>query len=332
MHHPRIVTLTVAAALLGAVVASVPAAAHLVTAEPLGATTTLTVTHSGSAELVLYDDATLSPAEQHNPDVDFSGPGRLVGFDLVRSDDDYSSSGPGGADELEAARVPGFAGGSTFVGGSTAPQGTCSPYPNATVPLQQNCTAPNPKAIVLHEGYYHLVVLADGGPLRITLHLHGVGRSTAAIRLQSTFRSTEKALPQRESIGSDTVTYGTELPFAGATEIATVVSAKLHAGATLLADGFCVRADDGAPPPDAYSPACPGGRSASFSFRLGPTGEFGVIGLFGSPVPSSTSSASNVGMGGSFTDTSGPSYTHGLGVWIAGVTLNLPYYNGVIEY
>src|SRR3954469_9032793 len=81
-QHPALVLLVTAAACLGVGVA-VPSSAHLVAAEPLGAVTTITATTSGTASLVLYDDATVSTAATHNPDVTIAGKGRLIGFDLA---------------------------------------------------------------------------------------------------------------------------------------------------------------------------------------------------------------------------------------------------------
>src|SRR4051812_28427406 len=79
-----------------------PSSAQLVRAETLGAVTTITATSSGSASLVLYDDATVSAAFTHNPDVTIAGKGRLVGFDLTS----LAASSTGTLDEFTAVRLP----------------------------------------------------------------------------------------------------------------------------------------------------------------------------------------------------------------------------------
>lgn len=309
MRRP-VVSAAAAAMVAGAVAVAVPSSAHLVAAQAAGQVTTITVGHSGTAEIVLYDDATLSPAAVHNPDVQITGAGRLVGFELSRTDDD--------GDFVSAVRMPSFAGGQVQVAGSTTPAMTCTPWPNATVDLSDTCTQPHTKAITLHEGYYHLVALADGSQLTITLHLHGEEQRRAQVHLQTSVRSLEATLPERESMGSSTVTYGADVPFAGATQVVDVVAAKLHPTATVLADSLCVRSDTGAPPPYAFSPACPGGSSSGMSYRLA-NSEAGGGGIVFVGVPGSTNDPN--GLGGSFTDSDGPTYLGGLGLWLAGADL-----------
>ena len=189
---------------------AVPATARLVLAEPAGAVTTIETSSSGTAEIVLYDDAVVSPLATHNPDVSISGAGRMVAFELTRAD--------GGADELYGVRLPSFAGGAVTVGGSASPASTCTPWPSAQVPVQEQCGAPHPTSIRLHEGYYHLVVVTDGKPVRISLRLHGQQRRSAALHLQQQIRTLEANLPERESVGSTTVSYGTSVGFQNATQ------------------------------------------------------------------------------------------------------------------
>lgn len=302
---------TIAPALLvAAVVTASPSSAHLPTAKTVGSVTTITATQSGTAELVLDDDATLSPRAERNPDVHIAGSGRLVAFELTRRD--------GGGDILSGARLPRFAGGGTVVGGSTTPPGSCTAWPSNDAALQENCTDPSPKAITLHEGYYHLVVVTDGAPVRITLTLHGLQTARSMVRLQSSLRSLEATLPERESIGSSTLTYGTDVNFAGASQTFSIVAARLHAAAPVLASSICSRSDSGAPPPYAFSAACPNGDDSGVSWRISgvPEAQGGVV-FVGSP----TGSSSPDGLGGSFTDNDGPRYLGGLGVWIAGDTL-----------
>jgi len=306
LRRPALALLA-AAACLG-VVGAVPSSAHLVAAEPIGAVTTVTATTSGTADVVLYDDATLSPRETHNPDVSIAGPGRVVGFTLTRTDE--------GGDLLMAVRMPSFAGGLVYVDGSTTP--TPPRCTQTADPLQSNtCPAePKPKAILLHEGYYHLAVLTDGKPLRITLHLHGLARTRSSVHLQAKVRTAEVDLPARESVGSTTITYGAETANAGAKHVTMLVRATLHQNATLLAQSECSRHDSGTPPPYAFSPACPGGSSDGVAWESNNSvrQEFGAIGglsvydLLNAPLDPT-------GIGGAFVDTDGPAYVGGIGIW-----------------
>ena len=301
--------------LASAVALAVPSSARLVAAEPAGAVTTISATHSGTAELVLYDDASLSPVSAYNPDVRFTGRGRLVAFELTRSD--------GTGDFLSAARLPSFVGGGMVVAGSTTPKPTCSSWPTAAVPVQQHCSG-QAKRISLHEGYYHLVVLTDGAPVTITLRLHGSQQQRASVRLQTSVRSLEAALPQRESMGSSTVTFGTEVTFRNATQAFSLAGARLHRNATVVGANSCARDDSGAPPPYAFSPACPGGSYSGDFVEVGsPAGPAQEAGVF---LSSPMMPESPNGLGGSFVDSDGPTYLGGLGVWIAGATLT--YFGG----
>jgi len=316
MHRRAIVAIVLPALLVCGFTLATASSARLVTAEPAGAITTIRATHSGTAELVLYDDATLSPRQTANPDVGISGQGRLLAFELRRAD--------GGGDNLLGERLPTFAGGGVKVSGSFTPASTCTP--SDPLAVQSSCTYRNPKAILLHEGYYHLVVLTDGAPMTITLHLHGQVQQHAAVHVQRSLRTLEATLPERESIGASTVSFGANVPFDAATQTFMLVGARLHKGATFLGATSCSRSDTGAPPPYAYSPACPGGGGESFAWQFGggvPAGQEGgvaVIGLPGAVLGSTT------GIGGSFTDSDGPTYVGGVGVWLAGDELD--YFGG----
>jgi len=305
-YRGAVALLATAAGCVGAGVA-VPSSARFVAAEPMATTTTITATKSGTADLVLYDDATLSPKLTHNPDVVISGPGRFVGFRLSRSDSN---------DELTGVRMPKFAGGLSYVGGSTdAPQPSCT---QPVLPIDgSSCAAPPAaKAIVLHEGYYRLAVLTDGGPLRITLRLHGQHRARSAVRIQTQVRTAEADLKQLDSIGSSTITYGVETANAGALNAQMIVRAKLHPNAKFLAASSCARHDSGTPPPYAFSPACAGGASRGLAwasnngvqYLVGGVGGLSVYDLAGMPVDPT-------GLGGSYVDTDGPTYLGGLGIW-----------------
>ena len=309
-RRPALVMSGIAAAVLGTVLAA-PSSARLVRAETLGSVTTITATHSGTAEVVLYDDATLSPKMTGNPDVSISGKGRVVGVQLTRSD--------GTSDSLQAFRMPAFAGSQIETGGSTTPAPICT----RDVTGGSSCTTPTPKAILLHEGYYHLVVLTDGAPVTVTLRLHGLSSAAARVHTQRDFRSVELSLPERESMGSTTVTYGGAQAGTGATAVSMLVAAKLHSSAAFRGLTVCSRADNGAPPPYAYSPACPGGSDEGYAYRTGgpipaPVGGVGGIFLVGLPLPNAST-----GVGGSFIDSDGPTYVGGVGLWVWGENVNL---------
>jgi hypothetical protein len=277
--------------------------------------TTLAASASGTAEVVLYDDATLSPSSTHNPDVTISGPGRVVAFELTRAD--------GTGDGLFGMRLPAFAGGGTVVGGSATPRQTCTSWPSDTVPLQSRCGAYHPKAILLHEGYYHLVVVTDGKPVKVTLRLHGQHRGHARVHVQQRIRTAEANLPERESAGPSTVTYGGAGGFASATQVLTLAVARLHPSATARAATGCARTDSGNPPPYAFSPACPGGDVTDLSYFVDTPVEQ-LAGFGGGTAFVSTSDTSPTSVGGSFVDSDGPTYLGGVGLWIAGASLQGP--------
>ena len=304
------------ALLVATAVTAVPSSAHLTTAEPARAVTTITATHSGSAEIVLYDDATLSMRATHNPDVHITGAGRLVAIELTRQD--------GGGDNLTAVRMPRFAGGETVVAGSTTPPETCTDWPSSDADLRTTCSN-HAKAITLHEGYYHLVVLTDGAPVHVVLTMHGLQHGRSSVSLQKTLRSLEATLPERESIGASTITYGADVSFANATQAFSIVAARLHTNSPATGGSLCVRSDTTAPPPYAFSPACPGGSSSGMFYETsGPAAQDGAVGVVAVGVPGS-STAPN-GLGGSFMDSSGPTYVGGVGVWLAGDQLD--YFGG----
>jgi hypothetical protein len=314
-HRRTVALLATAAGLSFGLVGALPSSAHLVAAEPMGAVTTIAVSTSGTADVVLYDDATLSPKLTHNPDVSITGAGRVVGFRLTRTDNT--------GDTLYAVRLPKFAGDLTYVSGSTTPAVPECKQP--TNPLEPaNCPAYTPKAITLHEGYYHLAVLTDGKPVKITLHLHGVQRRHGRIGLQAKVRTAEADLPARESIGSTTITYGANTTYAGATNTAMVVRAKLHQDADLIADSVCARQDSGAPPPYAFSPPCPGGANRGIAWSTGNSvrktfGAFGGLSVY----DLTGQSIQPTGIGGSFFDSDGPAYLGGIGIWTWSPELDL---------
>src|SRR3954469_8111108 len=118
MKRRAVVVTVLPAVLISGFALATSSSARLVTAAPAGAVTTIRTTNSGSAELVLYDDATLSPRQTGNPDVSITGGGRLIAFSLRRAD--------GGDDILSGARLPSFFNHAVSVGGSVTPQATCT--------------------------------------------------------------------------------------------------------------------------------------------------------------------------------------------------------------
>jgi len=313
-RRPALALLATAAAACFGTTGAAPSSAHLAPAEPAGAVTTLTTASSGIADVVLYDDATLSPKLTHNPDVSISGEGRVVGFTLRRTDN--------ASDTLYVVRLPKFAGGLTYVSGSTTPaQPACTQPVNPLDPVV--CPAYKPTAIKLHEGYYRLEVLTDGKPLKITMRFHGLHRASSRIGVQTKVRTVEADLPARESIGSTTITYGAETSFSGAVRTTMLVRAKLHPDATLLVASVCTRHDSGAAPPYAFSPPCPGGENRGVGWSAGNTvrRSFGAVGglsvydIAGMPVDAT-------GVGGSYVDTDGPTYVGGVAVWSWSDTLD----------
>src|SRR3954466_14377912 len=100
MNRRAVILTVLPTVLISGFALATTSSARLATAEPVGAGTTIRTTNSGSAELVLYDDATLSPRQTGNPDVSISGGGRLIAFSLRRA-------GGGQANPPPARRPPG---------------------------------------------------------------------------------------------------------------------------------------------------------------------------------------------------------------------------------
>src|SRR3954469_24829766 len=130
MKRRAVVVTVLPAVLISGFALATTSSARIVTAEPVGAVTTIRTSTSGSAELVLYDDATLSPRQTGNPDVSISGGGRLLAFSLPPAD--------GGQDNVSASGLPSFFNHAVSVGGSVTPHTTCT----STDPfgLHNSCT------------------------------------------------------------------------------------------------------------------------------------------------------------------------------------------------
>jgi hypothetical protein len=265
----------------------------------LAATTVLTATRSGYVDVLVPADARLSPQRLRNPDVSFTGSGRMLGAWLVPADPARALD-----DSLEVIRRPAFLGGRTATSGSTEPRPQCSGGPLGS------CTSPEPKAIVLHKGLYRLTVLTDGHPVRLVLHLHGLAPTTTRARPAHALASAELALPTRETVGDRSVTYGATGPFGG--RVLTFVAATATTSGTQL-DGWslCERRDRGTTAPFAYSPACPGGTQGGYDIAVR-EGTYGVFGAWSGGLDDSAPA----GLGGSFTNDAGVALGQTLGVWL----------------
>jgi hypothetical protein len=162
-----------ALALAGAALAVQPVSAAARPAA-LAGLTTLVADRSGSVDLDLLQDATIQlQPDGSTRDVTLTGKGRLVYVNLVHAS---GSDGIFVYRTTQAGRQVGYTGvaGTTYPRGSSCPDG---PPPVTTVyGVYEPCTPtqPTPKYVVLHQGHYHLRVLTDGAPLRLTLRLHGV--------------------------------------------------------------------------------------------------------------------------------------------------------------
>lgn len=290
--------LATAALGLAALVAG-PAEARTPALPELAATTVLTTTGSGYVDVLVPEHARLSPRYDANPDVTFSGTGRLLGVWLEPLDD--------GQDRLEAVRLPAFLGGRTQTSGSTEPAPVCSSDPLGG----QSCTTPTPTAILLHEGRYRLTVLSDGHPVTVTLRLRGLDPGTAELRPAHALASAQQPLPARESLGDKTVTYGGQGPLAGSLRTFVAATAKAP-GSQLDGASTCERRDDAATPPYAFLPSCPGGLQSSYRFVVA-GGQYGVFGMWFGGAASDTARSS---LGGSFTNDAGVALGQTLGVWL----------------
>lgn len=302
----RLLALT---ALLG-VAAVAPAQARVARPVELTATTVVTATSSGWVDVVVPVDATLSPRTTRNPDVTVSGPGRFVGLWLTRLDEQYV----GYPDQVSVTRQPGFLGGLVETFGSTTPVAQCTPVPNATVPVTQDCTNPTPRAILLHEGRYRLRVLADGGRVTFTLRLHGLDRGTTELVPSRRLRSAQQDLVVRESAGSDLVTFGGSVASFPASE--ALVFAKVTSGGPGTVDlvSVCSRPDDGATPM-AFGPTCAGGDGGGYRAAVTVAGTpYAHYGGFSGNLLWTT--GPRMSLGGSFAGDTGRVYVAGLGVWL----------------
>lgn len=303
---PRRHSLIAVTALLAAA-AAVPASARVPHLTELTATTVVTASSSGWVDVVVPVDARLSASYEGNRDVAVEGTGRFVGLWLLRDGQAYDGDG------LTVLRLPAFLGGRVSTSGSYAPAQTCKGTPEA-LPLSYDCTGgPAPTSIVLHEGRYRLLVLADGHPLRFTLRLHGLDAGTTEVSPTKAVRSQEKALPARDGVGSQLVTFGATAPFGTSTSAWVMATAKGTTDPTFSGHSSCARQDDGTPPPLAYGPHCPNGLAGGYREDVRVAGQqYGFLGAF----VSTGDSTAPLGLGGSVNDSGGVTLGDTLGVWL----------------
>lgn len=239
----------------------------------LRGTTVITADRSGSADLVLHDDAVmrLNP-DYTTPDITMTGPGRIIGFGLTL---DNGSDGMGASRYRRAGKVVNVA----YAAGTTYPRPSqCDTYAGVTVPmtvdgLYAGCPAdPAPKYTVLHQGRYHLRVLTDGGRVTITLRLRGVpGR--AQLHPTRALRSGVQAVPARDDLAGRFVRRETVVapgvPASAVLNIdATFAPKPLAAGVTTC----LYPASKAQLATDYTTRQCPGGRSGGFpGLILNPT-------------------------------------------------------------
>jgi hypothetical protein len=303
----RLLRPLLAAAVVLAAAAALPAQAHITPLPEATSTTIVTAAHSGYLDLVLPDDVRMSPRDTANPDVSIVGEGRVVGLWLSRGTEFYGSFD----DYVEAVRYPAFLHRAATTYGSLTPRQECQQGLLGVVPAP--CNAPKATAILLHEGRYRLTVLTDGHPLTLTLHLHGLEAGTTTLSPTHRLASAEQRLPARDGVGDTMVTYGATQPFAGPAAELTLATATRSPGATVSGASTCSRRDTGAPPPLAYGPHCPNGTGSSSTtfINAGTRTEQIITGSV------STADGGDLGLGGAFTNTDGVTLGQTLGVWLA---------------
>jgi hypothetical protein len=200
--------------------------------------------------------------------------------------------------------------------GTAYPTSKCTSLPDDTVPVYQDCTGRTPpQAILLHEGNYRLMVLADGSPLRITLTLHGLDGGTTSLTPVHQLYSAQAALVQRETVQDKVVTFGGSVPVAQANYAWVLAALKGRGSGTLDGVESCARSDNGQPSPYAFAPGCPGGYSRGSDYEVHVGGQ--TMGRVTSYVgPSLTPNATTMSLGGSVSGDNGRTFQGGLGVWM----------------
>ena len=250
------------AAALSAALLVVPAGAAT-PPQVMRGVTTIVADRSGSAELVLNDDATLRlRPDGSTPDITMTGGGRIIGFGLALK---------GGDDGLSATRI--FRGGKlvTYTGaaGTTYPRpsncgqvaGT-SVVPITVYGVYEPCPPEQAKYVVLHQGHYHLTLLADGARVTATIRLGGLkGRST--VRTTKTLASGERSLTALETVGTYS-RWETRLQLPEDAEVMMNLDASWSKGPVAADVGGCLYPPSQADAQTDFLPHCPRGERAGF--------------------------------------------------------------------
>ena len=159
-----------------------------------------------------------------------------------------------------------------------------------------------------------MTVVADGAPVRFTLHLHGAQGATT-LRPSTVVRSAEETLPRRAAVSDNMVSFGAAASkFDDNTTLLELASVTIPPDASAWGDSSCIRHDDGSSEPMAYGPLCPNGADTGGEWHVqaGPAQEGGVW-VSGTNAQSSTGV---LGLGGSFWSEKGVQFHHALGVWL----------------
>jgi len=273
----HVLRLTVAAAIAAAAAATLPATAAAEHA--LGGTTTITAARSGSLDVVMNEDAVIRlQPDGTTRDVALRGPGRMVAFSMV-------FQGNAG-DELTAVRTT-FAGKQhtdTATWGTYYPQSrSCGAAEPPSVPgVYEGCTPTNtpPKYVVLHQGRYHVRVLTDGGPLTVTLQLHGL-RGSSSLRTSKPLASSVAPIDKLDVIADRYARAQAPVTAATASDLIYRVDASEASGARLHSASECLYDTPTTMPTD-YAPGCPAGTGGGFSWLdTSETAHSGYVGLGG---------------------------------------------------
>lgn len=276
MSRARSLALLAAAALP---VTAVPALAAAPPTPVLAATTVVSTSTSGHAEVFLPSEAEVSTRTDRG--VQLRGKGRMVGVWLDPVD--------GGSGFLGSYRLPAFAGSERATYGSAVGSGAA-------------------QRVVLPRGRYRITVLADGAPVRVELRLAGAPAGTRRVALER-LRSTQRELPVREAAGATALTYGATADV-GPDPVTTYVVARPRwsSGGHARVATSCQR-HGATDVPFAYAAHCPGGTATGYSYE---SAELSGAGAFGS----SSEQGGPIGLGGSFADDGGVSLVGALGVWL----------------
>jgi len=257
----RATRLIVALAVASGAFAALPA--HAAPEHPLAGTTTITAARSGSLDVVMNNDAVIRlQPDGTTRDVTLQGPGRMVAF---------SMSFQGNAtDAFKAVRTT-FGGKQrtdTEVAGTVYPQSTsCDTTDIPSVPgAYDGCTPVYrvPKYVVLHQGRYHVRMLADGGPLTVTLQLHGL-RGSTGLRTSKPLASSVAPLNKLDVIADRYARAQAPIVVTATSDLIYRANATETAGARLHSSSTCLYTSGETLPTD-YAPGCPMGTGSGSSW------------------------------------------------------------------